>query len=986
MSPNDPRKPNDSTPTVPIPPLAEAADSGMDLGGAQPQSGTGSDPELALGGRPQEIGSAVDLGAFRPPVAGSGDIPLADLANPPSGQSLTSWTEVIRRQREALESGADSGRTPVRVDSPSDKDLLAKLAEVPARGEAPSSAMFGKKGDTSEIPEGELPVYPPPPEAGAVERPSASDIDLGRLWPSPGSSQVEGSEVGFDILYPPSDAGGAMPLPPAIDLPPLTASEFDRVMTRPPAPFGDEDSIPFATELGPGASAVPIGEAVAVTPLETGRSSILDVLIADASGPASDAPPPTSDILDYGDKPAPFKSYMPTPTEGSPGSRPGSQPAIDLPARGTPYTGTGSGADWPPPPEDPLDLSGPASGVGSDDAVDLYAEVNAPPPSITDSGSLEISDRAIEEAQRKSQYMESSSVDLSSRPSFSGSEFDIALSNQSDVAPAPGSDAELDLSVPQTTNDGSSSMVFRQQPLQTNQAALAAEFEARRRDRTDEEPVVTEAGPPRPARRLPGERRGDSTGRGREYLLRGTALGLLLGAGAVLAAYFAGALPSKGSASTGSTAVAGDNTAEIDRLRKDADAAQAEARESRNNAERFRETIRRSLSEAGVTNPDRVDEAIKVLAESKSKSDATIRDLTNAANEARGTAAAARNEATTAKNNLAAAEKTATDARTELTGLTKALKDFGIDPAKPTDGVKRLAAAVTAAEAKEKAATEKLVDATKRAEEAATAAELAKKAADDAQKSAAEAVKARDASDTALKAVGDRLAKAKFIGDKADPAAVVKGVDDAIKAAGTEATASLRDELAKARADEAKLKTDLAAAKDKEATAVKAADAAKADADKLAADVKAAGERLTTETAKLRNENAQLARDLEAFRELAAAIKNPGGPGIGPIPKPEPGKLAERVFNDGLRAFHNSRYAEAESNFRKAISFSPDDARYHYLLGLALWLKNDTKEAEAEFEKGRDLESIGRPSSRLISAQLERIQGPARQAVNAYRP
>ncbi|HJZ89277.1 MAG TPA: hypothetical protein VKE40_00295, partial [Gemmataceae bacterium] len=275
MSHNDPHKPDDSSPTVPVPPLAEAADSGMNLGaGMDPNSGPGSDSSLRLDENPPAtVGSAVDLGGFQAPSAGSESIPLANLpdgTNPPSAQSLTSWTDVIRRQRAAMEAGGSASgiQPPVQMDAPSDKDLLVKLAEVPARGEAPSSALFAKTADTSEIPEGQLPVYPPPPEAAAAERPSAAEIDLGRLYPSPGGSNVEGSEVGFDILYPPSDAGGAMPLPPAIDLPPLSASEFDRVMTGPRAreyPGEDDDSIPFATDVGPGASSVPIGEAVPFT-------------------------------------------------------------------------------------------------------------------------------------------------------------------------------------------------------------------------------------------------------------------------------------------------------------------------------------------------------------------------------------------------------------------------------------------------------------------------------------------------------------------------------------------------------------------------------------------------------------------------------------------------------------------------------------------------------------------------------------------------
>jgi hypothetical protein len=68
------------------------------------------------------------------------------------------------------------------------------------------------------------------------------------------------------------------------------------------------------------------------------------------------------------------------------------------------------------------------------------------------------------------------------------------------------------------------------------------------------------------------------------------------------------------------------------------------------------------------------------------------------------------------------------------------------------------------------------------------------------------------------------------------------------------------------------------------------------------------------------------------------------------------------------------------------VQFRPNDARYHYLLGLTLWARKETAAAEAEFEKGRDLELAGRPTSRSISTALERIQGAAREAVDAYRP
>jgi len=308
-------------------------------------------------------------------------------------------------------------------------------------------------------------------------------------------------------------------------------------------------------------------------------------------------------------------------------------------------------------------------------------------------------------------------------------------------------------------------------------------------------------------------------------------------------------------------------------------------------------------------------------------------------------------------------------------------------------------------------------------------AETAKKSYDDARKAAEEAVKAREASDVTVKAVADRLAQAKFVGEKVDSAAILKGIDDAVKAGSSDSTKALRDELAKVRADEEKARTDLAAARDKEASASKAAADAKAEAQKAAAELaratgesaklkqdageaiakataaqkaaaqareaadaaaaeaRTATERTATEVARLKAENDRLGRDLETVKELAELLKTASaGQPAGPLSKPDPERLAEQFFGDGLRAFHRGQSAEAESAFRKALQFRPNDARYHYLLGLTLWVRKEAAGAEAEFEKGRDLELAGRPSSRAVSAALERIQGSARQAVDAYRP
>src|SRR5438309_11025878 len=47
------------------------------------------------------------------------------LPEPPSGQSLTSWTAVIKRKQ--LEADGVHAPQPVKVDAPSDRDLLDRL-------------------------------------------------------------------------------------------------------------------------------------------------------------------------------------------------------------------------------------------------------------------------------------------------------------------------------------------------------------------------------------------------------------------------------------------------------------------------------------------------------------------------------------------------------------------------------------------------------------------------------------------------------------------------------------------------------------------------------------------------------------------------------------------------------------------------------------------------------------------------------------------
>ena len=97
---------------------------------------------------------------------------------------------------------------------------------------------------------------------------------------------------------------------------------------------------------------------------------------------------------------------------------------------------------------------------------------------------------------------------------------------------------------------------------------------------------------------------------------------------------------------------------------------------------------------------------------------------------------------------------------------------------------------------------------------------------------------------------------------------------------------------------------------------------AKATADRAAVEARAATERSATEVARLKAENDRLTRDLDAVKELAELIKTPAGAVTGPASKPDPDRLAEQFFGDGLRAFHRGQYRKPSRRSARPCSFA----------------------------------------------------------------
>jgi tetratricopeptide (TPR) repeat protein len=98
--------------------------------------------------------------------------------------------------------------------------------------------------------------------------------------------------------------------------------------------------------------------------------------------------------------------------------------------------------------------------------------------------------------------------------------------------------------------------------------------------------------------------------------------------------------------------------------------------------------------------------------------------------------------------------------------------------------------------------------------------------------------------------------------------------------------------------------------------------------------------------------------------------------------------IAEKHFGKGLHLYWSRQYPAAEAEFKQAIDYYGQDARYLYFLGLAQLAQKTTlkrDQAYYSFEKGAQLEAQRRPSITEINTSIERIQGDLRQLLNSFR-
>ena len=132
----------------------------------------------------------------------SGTIPLTRLPDPQSSPSLISWTEVIRQHRET-HVAPEVAPEPVKIDSVSDKDLLKRI--VAEEQDRKVSPVPGER-DTDRI--GKIPLV-----NAEDDQMADSAVQLSHELADSSVQSRSGSSVRFDVEAPPSDAGGAMPMP-----------------------------------------------------------------------------------------------------------------------------------------------------------------------------------------------------------------------------------------------------------------------------------------------------------------------------------------------------------------------------------------------------------------------------------------------------------------------------------------------------------------------------------------------------------------------------------------------------------------------------------------------------------------------------------------------------------------------------------------------------------------------------------------------------
>jgi hypothetical protein len=453
--------------------------------------------------------------------------------------------------------------------------------------------------------------------------------------------------------------------------------------------------------------------------------------------------------------------------------------------------------------------------------------------------------------------------------------------------------------------------------------------------------------------------------------LGGTAAGLLAGVGIAAGAYLGGVVPNKGD-----NDLAALKTSFESQIQQVTSNAAAEAEKAKQDADLARQQV-------SVVNQD-------------------LKRVKDAEADLRARAATAAQTARAANDAKAAAEKALADARTDAETANAKVVAARDDAAKALALRDELAAKVAAAEMAVKLKSDDLAAAAGRAADA----EKTLRAAESTLAAAAKELQTAgliDASfspDKAIAALPDAVRKVAAAGSGADGTKLRELADklvtaqrDAEKANALAAAAKTQADtaLAAARKDQAatlaKMEQDLAAARAGGSAEVEKAVAAagqkyQSQIAELTAALKRDRDERTNEIAKYET---RLAAQAEEFRVQLTAARA-GLMVAATDAERTAAERASRLFGVGTDAYFTGRYGDAVTALAEATKANPADARAWYYLGLAHWATGDRNAAVEAFKAGGQWEARSATAAKQVGPALERVQGPARFALDAFRP
>lgn len=453
----------------------------------------------------------------------------------------------------------------------------------------------------------------------------------------------------------------------------------------------------------------------------------------------------------------------------------------------------------------------------------------------------------------------------------------------------------------------------------------------------------------------------------------GTAAGLLAGVGISAGAYLAGVIPNKADASLEIAAVKRDSEAQIMKANSDAAALTEKTKQDADAAIQKLKQAELSLKETKGTITD---------LQSRAKS----ADLTaKAANEAK---LAAERLAKTATADAMTANQKVADARNEAMKAQAEREEIANKVAMIEMAVRLKTEEVS--KANEKVATaEKNVTSVK-----AMLADVAK------QLQTAGLIDAKSDSNTAIAAIPTAIKKAAAAGSTPDGVKLKELAEKLVTAESSALFARKQAEETKANADSAlaKAKQEQQSIQQKYESDLKTVKAGMAgELEKaVAVAVKNVETKLQSRETELRNVQDQLAKEnqkyetrlaaqAEEFRQQITAVRA-GMIVTATDSERSAAERAARLFGVGADAYFDGRFTDAVTALDEATKANPADARAWYYLGLSRWSSGDRNAAIEAFKSGGQWEARSATAARQVGSALERVQGPARAALDAFRP